>query len=401
MRIRNNYNHTLSCGCVAYTVQSLVNNFLPLLFVTFNTSYGISIEKISLIITVNFLIQFTMDLISPLFVDKIGYRKSTVIAHALATFGFISLAFLPHMLENKFAAILISQIIASMGGGIIEVVVSPIVEACPGTNRRAQMSLLHSFYCWGHVLVVLVSVLYFAVFRIEKWRFLALSFAIVPFLNIFYSVLVPMRSLDDAAVEATGHHSLSLGKLLKKRIFWLMLLLMFCSGACELSVSQWASALAEKGLGVSKTVGDLAGPLSFAVLMGASRIFYSLFGSKFSLRKYILLSGVLCLGSYLLISLSSSSVLSLIGCAICGFSVGVMWPGTYSLASTEIKGGSTAMFAILALAGDLGCTAGPTIVGFVSEAFENNLQIGLMIGCLFAVGIIIGMLICIKLKRKM
>ncbi len=400
MSIRNDYTQTLACGCIAYTVQSLVNNFLPLLFVTFNTSYGISIEKISLMITVNFFIQLFMDLISPLFVDKIGYRNSTVFAHILSTLGFVSLAFLPEFIEDKFTAIIISQVIASMGGGVIEVVVSPIVEACPGKNKKAKMSLLHSFYCWGHVFVVLVSVGFFALFGTENWRILALSFAAVPFFNIFYSMAVPMRSLDEAAVESTGKHSLSLPKLLKKRLFWLMLVLMFCAGACELSVSQWASALAEKGLNVSKTVGDLAGPLSFAVLMGLSRIVFSVFGERISLTKFMLFSSVLCLGSYLMISLSPVPIISLIGCAVCGFSVGVMWPGTYSLASREIKGGSTAMFPILALAGDLGCTTGPTVVGFVSEAAGDNLQIGLLAGCIFAVGMILGTLICIKRKRR-
>ncbi|MEE0968016.1 MAG: MFS transporter [Clostridia bacterium] len=400
MSVRNNYNHTIASGCIAYTVQSLVNNFLPLLFVLFNTDYGISLEKISLMITINFFTQLFMDLISPVFIDKIGYRVSTVLAHSLAVLGFLLLGILPNVMTDKFAAIMISQIIASMGGGIIEVVISPIVEASPGENKKGKMSLLHSFYCWGHVFVVLVSVGYFSIFGIESWNFLAIAFSLVPLFNIIYTMFVPIRTLDDAALESTGKHSLSLGKLIKKRIFWLMFLLMFCAGACELSVSQWASALAETGLGVSKNIGDLAGPMSFAVLMGASRLIYSIFGTKFSLTKYMFFSALLCLSSYLLISLSTIPALSLMGCAICGFSVGVMWPGTYSLASRQIKGSSTSMFALLALAGDLGCTTGPTIVGFISDATGNNLKRGLLVGCVFSSVMIVGVFLCLMKKLR-
>ncbi|MBQ8208524.1 MAG: MFS transporter [Clostridia bacterium] len=400
MSIRNNYTHTLWASCIGYVVQAIVINFAPLLFVMFNTSYGISYNKISLLITLIFFIQLTVDLICPSFIDKIGYRISVVAAHAFAAFGLILLAFLPDMLPNPYIGLLISLIFTSIGGGLIEVVVSPIVEACPHENKNGYMCLLHSFYCWGHVFVVLMGVGYFAIFGIENWRYLSLIFAIVPFLNIFYYLAVPIISLDEVALESTGKHSLSLGQLAQNKLFWLMFLLMFCAGACELSVSQWASALAEQGLNVSKTVGDLAGPLTFAVTMGTSRVVYSRFGSKISLEKYMLFCAVLCFASYLIISLSPFPFMSLIGCAICGWSVGVMWPGTYSMASASIKGGSTAMFAILALAGDLGCSVGPTVVGFVSDAMDNNLKIGILSAIIFSVIMIFGVLICINRKHR-
>lgn len=400
MSVRNNYTHTLWASCIGYVVQSIVINFVPLLFVLFNTSYGISYEKISLIITINFFIQLVMDLVCPVFIDKIGYRASVIIADAFAAVGLLLLAFLPFVMSNVYAGIIISLLFTAAGGGLIEVVVSPIVEACPHENKNGYMCLLHSFYCWGHVFVVLVAALYFAVFGIENWRYLSVIFSLIPFLNIFYFLFVPINSLDEVAVKNTGKHSLSFTQLAKNKLFWLMFLLMFCSGACELSVSQWASALAEQGLKVSKTVGDLAGPLSFALLMGSSRVIYSKFGKKLPIEKYMLFCSILCFASYLLISLAPLPILSLVGCALCGWSVGVMWPGTYSMAAKELKRGSTAMFGILALAGDLGCIVGPATVGFASDLCDNNLKIGIFSSIVFSVIMIIGVIICIKRKRE-
>ena len=400
MSIKNNYTHTLWASCIGYVVQAIVINFVPLLFVLFNTDYGISYDKISLLITMIFIIQLLVDLLCPGFVDKIGYRTSVVLAHIFATVGLVLLAILPNVISDTYVGILIPLVFTSIGGGLIEVVVSPIVEACPHENKNGYMCLLHSFYCWGHVFVVLLGVGFFALFGIENWRYLSLIFALVPFVNIFYYLAVPIISLDQVALETTGKHSLSIAKLAKNKLFWLMFLLMFCAGACELSVSQWASALAEQGLGVSKTIGDLAGPLTFAVVMGSSRVIYSRFGAKISLEKYTLFCACLCFVSYLIISLSPLPFMSLIGCALCGWSVGVMWPGTYSLASQEIKGGSTAMFAILALAGDLGCSVGPTIVGFVSDASDNNLKLGILTATVFSLVMIFGVLICMKGKHR-
>lgn len=399
MSIKNNYTHTLWASCIGYVVQAIVINFAPLLFVMFNTNYGIPYDKISLFITLMFIIQLLVDLVCPSFVDKIGYRISVVAAHIFASVGLVLLAILPNVMSDTYMGILVSLVFTSIGGGLIEVVVSPIVEACPHENKNGYMCLLHSFYCWGSVFTVLMGVGFFALFGIENWRYLSLIFALVPFLNIFYYLAVPIISLDQVALESTGKHSLSLVQLAKNKLFWLMFLLMFCAGACELSVSQWASALAEQGLNVSKTVGDLAGPLTFAILMGSSRVIYSRFGARIPLEKYTLFCACLCFVSYLVISLSPFPFLSLIGCAVCGWSVGVMWPGTYSLASQEIKGGSTAMFAILALAGDLGCSVGPTVVGFVSDANNNDLQLGILTATVFSVIMICGVIICIKRKH--
>ena len=400
MSVKNNYTHTLFASSIGYVVQAIIINFAPLLFVMFNEDLGVNYSSISILITLTFMIQLAVDLICPPLIDKIGYRISVVIAHLFAGVGFLLLAILPTVMSDPFAGILISLVVASVGGGLIEVVVSPIVEACPHENKNGYMCLLHSFYCWGHVFVILISVVFFAVFGIEKWQILSIVLSLVPFLNIFYYLQVPIITLDEAAVKNTGKHSIKFAQLIKNKMFWLMFLLMVCAGACELSVAQWASALAEQGLGVSKTVGDLTGTLTFAILMGTSRVVYSRFGSKIPLEKYMLFCAVLCLVSYLLITLSPLPALSLLGCAICGWSVGVMWPGTYSLASIELKRGSTAMFAILALAGDMGCALGPALVGFVSENSGNDLLRGIMAAMIFPIIMIFGVIVCVKRKEK-
>lgn len=381
---------------IGYIVQAIVNTFMPLLYVTFGTDYGISIDRISVLITINFTVQLIIDFASSQFVNRVGYKKCVIAAHLLATAGLVMLSILPNIMNDHFLGILISMLFSSAGGGLIEVIVSPIVEACPCDNKEAHMSMLHSFYCWGHVFVVIISTLFFAVFGIENWRYLTLIFAAVPFFNAFYYAAVPIKTLE----EENGSESMGLLGLAKNKTFWLMMLLMLCAGACELSVSQWASAFAEKALGISKTVGDLAGPLSFATLMGISRVLFSKLSHRISLEKYMLASCVLCFISYLVTSLSPIPIISLIGCAMCGFSVGVMWPGTYSLASKDLRGGGTAMFAILALAGDLGCTTGPTLVGFVAGAAGDDLKIGILSASIFSVIMILGSIACLVGRKK-
>lgn len=390
------YNHTMRASYIGYIVQAIVNTFMPLLYVTFGTDYGISIDRISVLITINFTVQLIIDFASSQFVNRVGYKKCVIAAHLLATAGLVMLSILPNIMNDHFLGILISMLFSSAGGGLIEVIVSPIVEACPCDNKEAHMSMLHSFYCWGHVFVVIISTLFFAVFGIENWRYLTLIFAAVPFFNAFYYAAVPIKTLE----EENGSESMGLLGLAKNKTFWLMMLLMLCAGACELSVSQWASAFAEKALGISKTVGDLAGPLSFATLMGISRVLFSKLSHRISLEKYMLASCVLCFISYLVTSLSPIPIISLIGCAMCGFSVGVMWPGTYSLASKDLRGGGTAMFAILALAGDLGCTTGPTLVGFVAGAAGDDLKIGILSASIFSVIMILGSIACLVGRKK-
>ncbi len=393
MRIRENYNHTLNACYLGYITQAIVNNFIPLLFVTFQSSYGIPLPQITLLITLNFVVQLLTDIAATKFVDRIGYRASAIIAHLFAAGGLTGIGLLPELLPSPFAGLLISVALYAVGGGLIEVIISPIVEACPTPRKAAAMSLLHSFYCWGSVFVVLLSTVFFVAVGIGHWKLMAFLWALIPVGNMIYFSQVPIAALVEDG------ESMTIRQLLGTKLFWIFGLLMVCSGASELAMSQWASAFAESGLKVSKTVGDLAGPCLFAILMGSSRVFYASFSEKVRLEKFMAASGALCIVSYLLAVFAPVPVLGLLGCALCGLSVGIMWPGTFSLAAAACPKGGTAMFALFALAGDLGCTTGPSLVGFVSGKMDGVLQAGLAAAMVFPVLFLVG-LVLLKQNRK-
>ena len=394
MKAKSDYKKTMSACFIGYIVQAIVNNFVPLLFVTFQNSYQIPLSKITLLITVNFLIQLLIDLLSAGFIDKIGYRASILLAHICSVAGIVALTVLPELLPGPFMGILISVMIYAIGGGLIEVLISPIVEACPSDNKEKAMSLLHSFYCWGHVGVVLLSTAFFAVFGTEHWRALALIWAVIPLCNLILFAKVPIYSLNEEGEQGCG-----IRDLFRMPAFWLLMVMMLCAGASEQAVSQWASTFAEQGLGVTKTVGDLAGPMAFAFLMGTSRLIYGKFGERMKLDRFMRYSVLLCIAAYLVIAFVPISAFGLIGCAVCGFSVGILWPGTFSKASAEIKNGGTVLFAMLALAGDVGCAGGPTLAGFVSSAFGNNLHIGVLSAIVFPAVMLVSLLLAGK-RRK-
>ena len=392
--MKPNYKTTIFACFVGYIVQAIVNNFVPLLFITFQHDYQIPLTQITLLVTINFGVQLTVVLLSTLFVDKIGYRTSIVIAQIFSAAGLLMLTFMPEIMD-PFAGILISVIVYAIGGGIIEVLISPVMESCATDNKEKAMSLLHSFYCWGHVGVVLISTLFFAILGIENWRILAAIWAIIPIINGIIFLKTPIAPLLSA-----DEKGMTLPELFKNKIFWLLMVMMLCAGAREQAVSQWASAFAEQGLGISKAAGDLAGPMAFAICMGASRAIYGKYGDKLDLEKFMMASTMLCVASYLLISLVPSPMLSLIGCAICGLSVANMWPGTFSKAAISLKTGGTAMFALLALAGDLGCSSGPTLVGFVSDAASGNMKLGILAGIVFPAVMLLSLLISKNKKAR-
>lgn len=390
-KIKNNYGHTIYASYIGYITQAIVNNFVPLLFLTFQKEYHIGLGEIGLLVTINFCVQLTVDFLAAKFIDRIGYRTAIVAAHVFATLGLIGLAILPELLP-PYLGIVLAIVCYAIGGGIIEVLVSPIVEACPTKNKEAVMSLLHSFYCWGHVFVVLASTVFFALVGIEHWKILSVIWAVIPLGNAFYYSRVPITTPVERG------KGMNVRELLKNKMFWVLFLLMVCSGASEQGMSQWASAFAESGLKVSKTVGDLAGPCLFATLMGTSRALYAKFADKISLRVAMVGSGILCVSCYLLATFAPHPALGLIGCAVCGFSVGIMWPGTFSLASASLPAGGTAMFAFLALAGDLGCSSGPTIVGAVSDALGGNLKMGIISAIAFPIVLVVTIFLMGKTK---
>ena len=383
--MKYSYDSTMRACFTGYIVQAIVNNFAPLLFLTFQRTYHIPLQQITLLVTFNFGIQLLTDLLSVAFVDRMGYQASMVLAHILSALGLICLTVLPEWMGHPFAGILISVIVYAVGGGLLEVLVSPVVEACPSTHKEKAMSMLHSFYCWGHVGVVLFSSIFFKLAGIENWKLLAVLWAVIPILNALVFTRVPI-----APVLPEGEEGMTIGTLFQNRTFWLLFVMMICAGASEQSVSQWASLFAEKGLGISKTAGDLAGPMAFAVLMGASRAFYGNYGEKINLDRFMAVSSVLCILSYLCLVFMPVPVLSLAGCALCGLSVGIMWPGTFSRASKALPAGGTALFALLALGGDIGCSGGPTLVGMVSGMCKGNLKAGILAALIFPVLLLTG-----------
>ena len=370
---------------MGFITQAIAANFAPLLFLKFHSDYHISLGNIALISTFFFFTQLLVDLFCAKFVDHIGYRVCIVTSEIFSALGLLGLAFLPDFLPNPFIGIICSVIVYAIGSGLIEVLCSPIIEACPFENKEATMSLLHSFYCWGHVGVVLLSTLSFRIFGIANWKYMALVWALIPIANGIFFTRVPIAPLLDE-----GEKGLTMGELFKKKIFWVLMLMMLCAGASEQAVSQWASTLAEKSFGINKTIGDLAGPMAFAILMGSSRAFYGKFGDKINLERFMQYSAVLCMVSYLMIAFIPVPALGILGCAVCGLSVGIMWPGTFSMAAASVKRGGTALFALLALAGDVGCSSGPTYVGMISGALNDNLKLGIFAALIFPVLMIMG-----------
>ena len=391
------YSITLRACYLAFITQAITANLAPLLFLRFHKEFGISLGRIAVIPIAFFITQLIVDVICATLVNRIGYRTTVVFSEIFAGLGLIGLANLPYILPDPFIGILISVVIYAVGSGLIEVLASPIVEACPFENKASVMSILHSFYCWGCVGVILLSSLFFAVFGIENWRWLPCIWAVVPLYNIYNFAVCPIESLTEDGKE------MGIGKLLKTPMFMLGIVLMVCAGASEISMAQWFSAFAESAIGLPKTVGDLAGPCLFAVAMGISRVFYGKFGEKVELTKFMLGSGILCLACYFAAALSGSPVISLAGCIICGFSVGIMWPGTISILSKRLPRGGTAMFAFLAMAGDLGGAAGPGLVGIFAQLNNDDLKQGMLIGAIFPMVLIIsvaGIMIKTRKERK-
>ena len=388
------YNQTIYACCLGYITQAITNNLAPLLFIIFMKQFEFSLPEITAVTTTNFAIQLFVDLLSAKFIDNIGYRVSVVMAHIFSALGLIGMGTLPFLFSNAYVGLMIAVLLYAIGGGIIEVLISPIVEACPSENKAATMSMLHSFYCWGTVAVVMVSTIFLKFAGKDQWIWLAFGWAVIPVLNAIWFTKVPIEMLTE---EGEG---MSIIQLAKTKMFWVFLVLMITAGASEQGMSQWASAFAESGLKVSKFVGDLAGPCFFSILMGLARAFYGKYGEKINLLRFIMGSAVLCIIAYFIAALFANPVISLIGCGICGLSVGIMWPGVFSMASERMPKGGTALFALLALGGDVGCSSGPTVVGMASNAFDGNLKMGLIFAVIFPITMVVFSLVLNNMKSQ-
>lgn len=384
------YKKTLLAGYMGFVTQAISANFIPLLYITFRNTYKLSLTQIALISTTFFFTQLIVDFLCVKAVDKIGYRPCILTAQITSAAGIAGLTFLPDIMPSAYCGIIICVVVYAIGSGLIEVLCSPIIEACPFENKEGIMSILHSFYCWGFAGVILLSTLFFSIFGIEKWKILAIIWSLVPLYNVYNFATCPIEKL------VNDGEGMTMKDLLKTKVFWLFLLLMIGAGASELSMSQWASAFAESALHVSKSTGDLIGPCGFALCMGLSRALFGKFSEKINLPIYMTISGLMCFGCYLLAGLANIPILGLIGCTLCGFSVGIMWPGSISVSSAILPKGGTALFALLALAGDLGGSIGPSIIGTVSQHFGNNLKIGVIAGIIFPIVLVISVLMLRK-----
>ena len=342
------------------TTQAVVNNLAPILFVIFKDNFGISYTLIANLMLINFMIQLATDALSIKIINVLGYRKSGILAQLSATAGLLALGIL-HLFLPPYIALIIAVPLYAFGGGLLEVMVSPVVDSLELGSKSASMSMLHSFYCWGQLVVVLISTAALRIFGNGIWYILPVIWAVLPIINSILFAIVPIPEiLDDAETKNTK-------TLMKSKIFICMCLLMTCSGAAEITMSQWASLFAQKGLGISKFLGDLLGPCLFALFMGGGRLIHGILGGKLDLRKSLLFCSILCAVCYFTAAMSQNAYIALLGCAVTGFSVSIMWPGVYSYSSKLISGGGTAMFSILALFGDVGCSLGSWLCGTISD----------------------------------
>lgn len=392
---KKNFRNTIVAASLGYVTQAIMLNFPPLLFVFFQEKLGLSLAEVSTLISANFITELIVDAVISKTASKIGYRPLVITADLCATLGLLSMFILPALLADKFVALILSMILCGLGGGLMEVLISPIVEACPTKNKSAIMSLLHSFYCWGQVAVVLISTVFFLIFSIEDWAYLAVFWTLIPVFDLIMFTFVPLNSLVEEGKEE------KLLSLMKKGIFWILILMMLCAGASELAMSQWASAFAEDALGVEKWLGDLLGPCLFAIMMGTARVFYAKNAEKINLKKGILISSLICIASYLIAIFAPFPILSLLGCALCGIGCGLLWPGSFSIASERIPRGGVLLFGVLALAGDGGALFGPSITGFVASSFDGSLKAGFIAALIFpTVLAIITLVMMLKDKKR-
>ncbi len=366
IRLHSKYKPTLRACYLGYITQAIVNNLVPLFFIIFQTSYHISNEMLGRLVLINFGTQIVADWLALRYVDKIGYRTSAAVAHGFAAAGLIALGVLPLITPNPYTGLVIAVMIYAIGGGIIEVLISPIVDSLPGEAKSSAMSLLHSFYCWGQMGVVLVTTVLLWLLGTGIWFILPMLWALVPIWNLFRFLKVPLLP------PVAEHERVPLKSLLGNRAYLIALVLMLCAGASELTMSQWSSLFAEKGLLLPKLLGDLLGPCLFAIFMGVGRTLHGVMGHRIPLRGAMMVTAALCVVCYAVTIFAPFPVLSLLGCAFCGFAVSLMWPGTFSLTAAAFPKGGTAMFGLMAVFGDIGGSVGPWLAGFVSDLAQQS-----------------------------
>ncbi len=370
------YKRTKIACFIGFVVQAIINNFLPLLFIIFNTKYSLNYEELGRLLFINFFIQLIVDMLTPAVVKHIGYRGASILCHGLAALGLCMLGILPALFPQYIYTCLVASIIVyASGSGIIEVCMSPMVALLPGDKKGADMVFTHSFYCWGQAFTVLVSTLLLFLLGQSKWHLVPIIWAVIPFLNMLNFMRVPIIEQPDEPATKTAK------TLFKSRDFWGFTIIMICAGASEITMAEWASLFTQQTLGISKTIGDLLGPCAFAICMGSGRVFFGILDGKFNPKTALIINNILCFSCYAGVALLNIPALSLIACALCGFSVSLSWPGTYSMAAKRFSTGGTLMFSLLALCGDFGCSIGPWLMGIVANA--TTLHTGFLVSAVF------------------
>lgn len=388
MRVK--YTSTKLACYVGYVVQAVINNFLPILFIALQDIYGLGYEKLARLIIFNFAAQIVVDFISPRFINTLGYKNCAVISQFMAALGLASMFLLPQIMSNTYLAIIISIIIYAVGSGMMEVIISPIVEILPGDNKSGNMAFLHSFYCWGQAFTVVVTTILIFFFGFNRWNFVPLVWAVIPFINAIFFIKVPI-------IEPEKENKMdSFKDLVKSKRFVIYMLMMVCGGACEIAMAEWASMFAQKALGVSKTIGDITGPCAFAICMGAGRVWYSLVAKKIDFKKTVIVMSSLCFLCYITVAVCQIPFFALLACAICGFTVSLFWPGVLSEGAKEFKRGGAVLYSTFALCGDTGCSLGPWIVGIIAD--RTNLNFGFAAASVFPIIMILAAVLLIKNK---
>ena len=356
------YKKTKIACYLGYVTQAISINLLPLLYLTFQNEFSVSLSQLGFLATLLFAVQMAVDLLATRFGKYVSYRWGSVAACALSALGLVLMCVLPKWMPHFYVGVMLATVILSIGGGLTEVLISPLVDAIPEEGKVGEMSLLHSFYCWGVVAVILFSTAFFALVGVSYWRWLVLLWSLVPAVTAVMFACIPIPPKTE---EVHSHRSAP--SVVRYGLFWVLMALMVFSGASEMAPAQWASFFAENNLGIPKAVGDLLGPCAFAVFQGLSRVVFSRMARRRDPRRILAWHAVGCLVAYAVIVLAPHPLLSLFGFCMCGWFVGPMWPGILSLCATRFPAGGTAMFAALALCGDVGCAAAPMMIGAVTD----------------------------------
>lgn len=377
------YKSTIRACYIGNLVGALVTNLSPLLFVILMGSYNLSFEQVGRLVLINFFTQIIADLAFSKPVDTYGVRPFITLGHALVFIGFVMFAFSPRLFPHSpYTGLMLATVVFSCGGGLLELLLSAIVQAVPSDAKAAAMSLLHSFYAWGFIVVVVLTFLMLKLFGSANWPWLFLIWSLVPLFNFFNFLRVPLPP------QVPDEHRTSTRVLASTPFFIFVVLGIALGGAAEVSMSQWTSAYAETTLGLSKQTGDLLGLCLFAGLLGLGRVLYGTYGKRFDIWRVMFLGSLFAAGCYLVAALSQHPIVSLVACAFCGLGVALLWPGSVTNAAHRFPFAGASMFAILAAGGDTGAAVGPWLLGLIADQIPTDfplspLRVGMVIGTLF------------------